>query len=821
VSPRKKADTDRTIGKKMLQQQQQHPPPIQIDLYERLIQLGFMGEGCSKAYKELKAALVFRMLLFIDSLHDFTNKGRINPPDRFEVNNVVTVTTDGVSSQAVIKKIHDTFDASGATIERHYGIIYVGDKDNVNDLNTIKELTDTFIIADPEQGEKKLCLDTIYVDGLDVEQLVKGKLVFDQSSALAFGELKRQEVDIDVNSVYNCLKEQLIKDLIYILQAETKDSVAYVAANNAAMLVTPPENIDQDDFSILLISNFLKAENSTESNGIDFLKNDPSDPTTMSGYKCTAINDTIYYLVKNTRVDSARCTRAPQRANNDHWRFCIRDTDNKIYPQLYKSGNVNLYKTAPTKFIESEDSPDIPTLFSPKAQCNNYIFIIIWILTQIKSNNSKLENISASVLEIYFNKLLSILDIVKYIPSLKLDGQEKITNEMNEILKVICVRMRERKKRMSDDSQMSDDSRCKFDGTENTLGDFSPGWKPDIIALYIDAQSKNRSVRYITETLIKLFKKEDDRSNLLLMKTPASIYDSAQGGNLEKILEEMQPSSQGHNYTKVVKKTPHYEIWCGKLPLIKLNYEWGESNNPIVNITYWFEAEDRTDWKGSKKYSNLNTAYHMFHNNNRDNCSDKFKYLLFKSISDFGQILYFNNNGSLSDRDFGADALMSLAGQNTGTTLRIFHTIDTWCAGIASLFGNMVICENPSDKLQLSDGNTPYINFNNTFYVNSTEYKLLTAADDSMVAEATSGGATSAPADDSMVAEATSAPAPVKKLKTKDGGGYAKTTKRKSKRNHRNKTLKKRPKTNKKCHSLKSKLRIKKRSLKNRASKTR
>jgi hypothetical protein len=85
-------------------------------------------------------------------------------------------------------------------------------------------------------------------------------------------------------------------------------------------------------------------------------------------------------------------------------------------------------------------------------------------------------------------------------------------------------------------------------------------------------------------------------------------------------------------------------------------------------------------------------------------------------MGDFGQILYFNNNNIFTDITQGAIDLLAASEQakrqrlgdssrpkrrKSIPTVKLFHTLDTWLAGIGSLFGNIVIGEQHNDKIEL------------------------------------------------------------------------------------------------------------------------
>ena len=221
------------------------------------------------------------------------------------------------------------------------------------------------------------------------------------------------------------------------------------------------------------------------------------------------------------------------------------------------------------------------------------------------------------------------------------------------------------------------------------------------IELYIDAESKARSGKYLATSLMK--DQQTCNSSIKLIKTLASIYDSAADGNIGTTMKIC---------TDQIKENEHtFEIKCGSFKLIKIKFtaerdSKNDINDVTVEITNWFGIP-KTSWKSNtKKDSELNEAYTHFVKKDGGE-GEEFKWLLFKSIGDLGQILYFSNTDDIET-----------------SSLKIFHTIDHWCAGIAALFGNIVICENSVDRLMIDRENL-YAYFNNIFYVTYQEKKYL------------------------------------------------------------------------------------------------
>jgi len=124
-----------------------------------------------------------------------------------------------------------------------------------------------------------------------------------------------------------------------------------------------------------------------------------------------------------------------------------------------------------------------------------------------------------------------------------------------------------------------------------------------------------------------------------------------------------------HSYTEQI-----FSVKLFNTELIKLKY----STPDILEIQKWF-SDEIVDISGNRYDSVLSKSVSKYNSSN--NIFD----LILKSMGDFGQILYFSAKYK----------------NKIDQELTIFHTLDSWCAGIASLFGNVVVCENAKDRLSL------------------------------------------------------------------------------------------------------------------------
>jgi hypothetical protein len=126
-------------------------------------------------------------------------------------------------------------------------------------------------------------------------------------------------------------------------------------------------------------------------------------------------------------------------------------------------------------------------------------------------------------------------------------------------------------------------------------------------------------------------------------------------------------------------------------PVIKLIIsEWFGQADPIP---YAVPDSDAVVNGARDKFQKAMTTHSkydvMYCRSDPDIIWEHFKPLVVKGCTDFGQILSYNEAISESSDSIDLEA----------TKLILFHTIDQWCAGIASLFGPTVVCENWTDKL--------------------------------------------------------------------------------------------------------------------------
>lgn len=324
----------------------------------------------------------------------------------------------------------------------------------------------------------------------------------------------------------------------------------------------------------------------------------------------------------------------------------------------------------------------------------------------------KLDNISTTRLKYYFKILLKLLNIYDYTPQLmSLAKSWTTTTKSVEFMKAVNVRL--------------------FKGNHGELQ--LKNLDSVKLNIYIDAEGKPRSKEYLTQEIVRRSDVAEPPPPspslpIVINKTPATIYDAAKTGNIGSIQQTMgqqRPPPQAE-YNKI------YSIKCGGITLIELMYkpppdpteeedtkmeeEDEEDDGVKVIILKWFHDDDREGWESSN--GSLSNAKIQFAIANNSKEEDAFKYLLYKTIGDLGQILYFSNR----DR-------FPMPGLNSPHELKIFHTLDQWCGGLAAIFGNIVICEQHADKTVIEPDahgrEVPTAYFPYKFYVSYNELRVL------------------------------------------------------------------------------------------------
>jgi hypothetical protein len=340
--------------------------------------------------------------------------------------------------------------------------------------------------------------------------------------------------------------------------------------------------------------------------------------------------------------------------------------------------------------------------------------------------------------------LFQCLGAEKYTPTQRGEGGE-MSIEMNEIIKILCL------KRSKDKGRTClDKFKARIGSIECSesisLYDVEEGIKE--ITLQVDAAGKNRCSSYVSQTLKivqSIYAQAEEalrNREFRVKKTLATIYDAAQIGNVERVvgpsektyglaesmIDVLGGADEFSFRTDVVSNYAHasdakekFAITIGDNTILQLHYETGSSNlkgkkgkakierTVRLVIEKWFGQDTP---RGGETDGSLNGAIlRYFLSDESLESYEIFCELLKKTMGDFGQVLYYH-----------------LASKNAKKSeLVLFHTLDRFCAGIGSLFGKGVVCEQHSDAQRDCDDQI-ISDFHNTFYVTRAQKTILSTA---------------------------------------------------------------------------------------------
>lgn len=318
--------------------------------------------------------------------------------------------------------------------------------------------------------------------------------------------------------------------------------------------------------------------------------------------------------------------------------------------------------------------------------------------------------------------------------------------EMNEIIKILCLK---RSKTGNETDCLTEfEKRVSASGSCESISLYDVDSTTKKIKLFVDAAGKNRCQGYLAKTLQivqSIYEPSHEplatAKEFTIQKTLASHYDAAKKGNIENVLGSTMTIwgtasaatkvdfggaisfGQGHPPASFITNVRNptqtdinlkFAISIANNSLLQLHYEWDgtwqdESQNKttrqpvILVIDEWFGQM----MKCSGTDGELNSAIKRYYASDEE-MKDRFCELLKKTMGDFGQVLYYY-----------------LSCQEDEDTLVLFHTLDRFCAGIASLFGKGVICEQHGDACRVDENREIISSFNNTFYITHAQQKFL------------------------------------------------------------------------------------------------
>lgn len=244
------------------------------------------------------------------------------------------------------------------------------------------------------------------------------------------------------------------------------------------------------------------------------------------------------------------------------------------------------------------------------------------------------------------------------------------------------------------------------------------------VYIIIDAAGKPRSINYLTQTFIDIFKQPDVpvQDKFRLFNTSASKFDAAGVSNLEASMQQVENAHKDWLDTLIDNETYTqdylFNIKCGgDTPIISIGFDSNKKSGKQRKYSVVFKqffSDTLPEFHVSEDYSSLKKSIQKFGTGEGDSEYNIY-YLIAKSMGDFGQILFYY-------------LLQYKSGYFSGNpnSLTIFHTLDTWAASICSLFAAGVICEESADAIKIDkESDLPYKYGNNKMFVSKTLRDLL------------------------------------------------------------------------------------------------
>lgn len=276
---------------------------------------------------------------------------------------------------------------------------------------------------------------------------------------------------------------------------------------------------------------------------------------------------------------------------------------------------------------------------------------------------------------------------------------------MTSILQYLCFQIQTNEQCVERQQNLYDISReIVTDYNLNTFFDQK-------VSVIIDAAGKPRSINYLTQCFIDIFKKPSKpvKQQFELYNTSASKFDSATAGNLEASMKQVDKELEIGlvNETEYTKNYV-FNIKCGGELIISIGFIYDATSGKfsVVFKQFFSDTFDNPGIQVSQDFSSLTKSIERFGIGKGDTKNNIY-FLIAKSMGDFGQILFYY-------------LLQERSGYFEGprTSLTIFHTLDTWAASICSLFAAGVICEESSDAIKIDEVSTlPYKRGNNKMFV--------------------------------------------------------------------------------------------------------
>jgi hypothetical protein len=169
------------------------------------------------------------------------------------------------------------------------------------------------------------------------------------------------------------------------------------------------------------------------------------------------------------------------------------------------------------------------------------------------------------------------------------------------------------------------------------------------VSVIIDAAGKPRSINYLTQCFIDIFKEPSvtNKQAFVLYNTSASKFDSAGISNLEASMKQVDKELEIGlvNETEYTKNYV-FNIKCGGKLIISIGFIYDATSGKFLVVFKKFFSDtfsntfnDLSGYQVSQDYSSLTKSIERFGVGQGDTKNNIY-FLIAKSMGDFGQILF-------------------------------------------------------------------------------------------------------------------------------------------------------------------------------------
>jgi hypothetical protein len=165
------------------------------------------------------------------------------------------------------------------------------------------------------------------------------------------------------------------------------------------------------------------------------------------------------------------------------------------------------------------------------------------------------------------------------------------------------------------------------------------------VSVIIDAAGKPRSINYLTQCFIDIFKEPSltNEQAFVLYNTSASKFDPAGVSNLQASMQQLDNGLV--NETEYATKNYVFNLKCGEVLIIRIGYIYDATSGKysVAFKQFFSDTFDAPEYPAgfqvSQDFSSLTKSIERFGVGQGDTKNNIY-FLIAKSMGDFGQILF-------------------------------------------------------------------------------------------------------------------------------------------------------------------------------------